>query len=309
MGPMYNGKHKIIIITGPTATGKTDLAVNLALDMGGEIVNCDSMQVYRGMDIGTAKPSPEERKGIPHHLLDVVNPDKEFNASIYREYALPVIRDINKRGKICFLVGGTGLYIKSLLGGLFECPSSDPRIREHLLMEYDKKGRDILYERLKDLDPEYAETVHPNDRVRITRALEVIELTGSPFSMLASGHSFKNQEFTPLKICLHHERDVLYERINIRGIKMFESGLIEETQNLIKNGYSPDLKPLKSIGYRHAIDYLDNRMSYDESIELLQRDTRRYAKRQITWFKADPEMLWFSPDKMDEIILTTKKFI
>jgi tRNA dimethylallyltransferase len=302
-------KHKIIIITGPTATGKTDLAVNLALDIGGEVVNCDSMQVYKGMDIGTAKPLPEEKKGIPHHMLDIVNPDEEFNASIYREHAVPVIRDIIKRGKVCFVVGGTGLYIKSLLGGLFECPSSDPEIRERLLMEYDKNGKEILYERLKTLDPDYAKTVHPNDRVRITRALEVIELTGSPFSLLASDHSFKKQEFTPLKICLYHEREMLYERINIRSIKMFESGLIEETENLLKNGYSPELKPFKSIGYRHAIDYLENRMSYDQSIELLQRDTRRYAKRQITWFKADPEMLWLTPDHMDEIIKKIKKFI
>ena len=306
---MGDDKQKIIIITGPTATGKTDLAVNLALDMGGEIVNCDSMQVYKGMDIGTAKPSQDEKKGIPHHLLDVVKPDEEFNASIYREYAVPIIKDIHSRGKICFVVGGTGLYIKSLLGGLFECPSSDPEIREYLLNEYDLKGRDVLYERLKKVDPEYAEIIHPNDRVRITRALEVIELTGKPFSMLASDHSFNSREFIPLKICLYYERDVLYERINLRSIKMFESGLIEETRNLLKTGFSPDLKPLKSIGYRHAIDYLAKRISYDEAVELLQRDTRRYAKRQITWFNADPEMLWFSPVSKDEIILKTKKFI
>ena len=306
---MLIDKQKIIIITGPTATGKTDLAVELALDIGGEIVNCDSMQVYKGMDIGTAKPSPEEKKGIPHHLLDVVNPDEEFNASIYRDYAVPIIRDIHNRGKICFVVGGTGLYIKSLLGGLFECPPADSEIREHLLMEYDVKGRDILYERLKNLDPVYAEAIHPNDKIRITRALEVIQLTGKPFSILASEHSFKDQAFIPLKICLHHERDVLYERINLRSIKMFESGLVEETRNLLKNGFSPDLKPLKSIGYRHAIDYLEKRISYDEAVEMLQRDTRRYAKRQITWFNADPEMQWFSPDNKDEIILKTKKFI
>ncbi len=306
---MRPDKQKIIIITGPTATGKTDLAVNLSLDMGGEVVNCDSMQVYKGMDIGTAKPLPEEKKGIPHHLLDVVNPDEEFNASVYREYAVPVIKDILAREKICFVVGGTGLYIKSLLGGLFECPSSDPEIREQLLIEYDKKGKDILFERLKKLDPVYADTVHPNDRVRITRALEVIKLTGQPFSALAADHSFKNRDFKPLKICLYHEREILYERINLRSIRMFESGLVDETRKLLKNGYSPDLKPMKSIGYRHAIDYLENRMSYNESIELLQRDTRRYAKRQITWFKADTEMLWFYPDNINEITEKVKEFI
>ena len=302
-------KQKIIIITGPTATGKTDLAVNFALDLDGEVVNCDSMQVYRGMDIGTAKPSPEEKKDIPHHLLDVVNPDEEFNASIYREYAIPVIRDILERKKVCFVVGGTGLYIKSLLGGLFECPPNDPEIRKRILLEYDKVGREVLYERLKRLDPVSAENIHPNDKVRITRALEVIELTDRPFSVLASDHSFKDRKFTPLKICLYHERKVLYERINMRSKKMFESGLIEETETLLQKGYSPGLKPLKSIGYRHAIEYLQNRMSYDDSIELLQRDTRRYAKRQITWFNADSEMLWFYPDNTDEIGKKIKEFI
>ena len=301
--------QKIIIITGPTATGKTDLAVRFALDMGGEVVNCDSMQVYKGMDIGTAKPRIEEKRGIPHHLLDIVDPDEEFNASRYREYALPVIRDIGKRNRVCFVVGGTGLYIKSLLGGLFECPPSDIRIREQLIGEYNRLGKEALYERLKKLDPESARAIHPNDRVRITRALEVMELTGRPFSILASDHSFKAREFSSIKICLYHDREILYERINRRCIKMFESGLVEETEKLLRKGYSPDLKPLKSIGYRHAVDYLYKQRSYNESIELLQRDTRRYAKRQITWFKADPEMMWFSPDESGDIVKRIEDFI
>ena len=301
--------QKIIIITGPTATGKTDLAVRFALDMGGEVVNCDSMQVYKGMDIGTAKPRIEEKRGIPHHLLDIVDPDEEFNASRYREYALPVIRDIGKRNRVCFVVGGTGLYIKSLLGGLFECPPSDIRIREQLIGEYNRLGKEALYERLKKLDPESARAIHPNDRVRITRALEVMELTGRPFSILASDHSFKAREFSSIKICLYHDREILYERINRRCIKMFESGLVEETEKLLRKGYSPDLKPLKSIGYRHAVDFLYKQRSYKESIELLQRDTRRYAKRQITWFKADPEMMWFSPDESGDIVKRIEDFI
>ncbi len=267
------------------------------------------MQVYKGMDIGTAKPRAEEKRGIPHHLLDIVDPDEDFNASRYREYALPVIRDIGKRNKVCLVVGGTGLYIKSLLGGLFECPPSDPRIREQLTDEYDRLGKEVMYERLKKSDPESARTVHPNDRMRITRALEVMELTGRQFSSLASDHSFKIREFSSIKICLYHEREVLYERINRRSIKMFESGLVEETEKLLMKGYSHDLKPLKSIGYRHAVDYLYKKRSYDESIELLQRDTRRYAKRQITWFKADPEMMWFLPDESGDIVKKIEEFI
>ena len=301
--------QKIIIITGPTATGKTDLAVRFALDIGGEVVNCDSMQVYKGMDIGTAKPRSEEKRGIPHHLLDIVDPDEDFNASIYRKYALPVIRDIGKRNKVCFVVGGTGLYIKSLIGGLFKCPPSDPHIREQLIGEYERLGKEALYERLKKLDPESARAIHPNDRVRITRALEVMELTGRPFSIQASDHSFKAREFSSIKICLYHDREILYERINRRCIKMFESGLVEETEKLLRKGYSPDLKPLKSIGYRHAVDFLYKQRSYKESIELLQRDTRRYAKRQITWFKADPEMMWFSPDESGDIVKRIEDFI
>jgi tRNA dimethylallyltransferase len=306
---MEADKKKIIIITGPTATGKSGLAVNIALELGGEIVNCDSMQVYRGMDIGTAKPDIKEMMGIPHHLLDIVNPDDEFNASLYREYAVPVIKDILNRNRVCLVVGGTGLYIKSLLGGLFDCPQSDPEIRERLNNEYDNHGKDVLYERLKKVDPESASTIHPNDRVRITRSLEVFELTAMPFSSMVSGHLFGDCEFLPLKICLFYERDILYERINMRSIKMFESGLIKETERLLSKGYSPDLKPLKSIGYRHAIGYLKGSIGYDESVELLKQDTRRYAKRQMTWFRADPEMIWLSPDNTNDVMNKIKDFI
>jgi tRNA dimethylallyltransferase len=301
--------NKIIIITGPTATGKSGLAVKLALELDGEIVNCDSMQVYRGMDIGTAKPDIKEMMGIPHYLLDIVNPDEEFNASLYRKYAVPVLKEILSRKRVCLVVGGTGLYIKSLLGGLFECPQSDPTIRARLLDEYDMRGKDVLYERLKKFDPVSASTIHPNDRVRITRAIEVYELTGMPFSKMVSGHLFGESEFLPFKICLFHEREILYERINMRSIKMFESGLVEETERLLNKGYSPELKPLKSIGYRHTIEYLNGRVGYDESVELLKQDTRRYAKRQLTWFRADPEMQWFSPDNTIDIIQKIKDFI
>ena len=256
---MNTDKRKIVIITGPTATGKSCLAVKLALELNGEIVNCDSMQVYKGMDIGTAKPAHSERMGIPHHLIDIVNPDEEFNASLYREHALHVIHDILNRNRVCLVVGGTGLYIKSLLGGLFDCPQSDPDIRARLLNEYDKQGKKALYERLKQVDPESAATIHPNDRVRVTRAIEVFELTGMPFSKMVSGHLFADCGFSTLKMCLFIERDILYERINARSASMFESGIVEETERLLNKGYAPDLKPLKSIGYRHAIEYLQGR--------------------------------------------------
>ncbi|MFC1493793.1 tRNA (adenosine(37)-N6)-dimethylallyltransferase MiaA [Thermodesulfobacteriota bacterium] len=306
---MEKNNSRIIIITGPTAAGKTDVSVDLAVRFNGEIVNCDSMQVYRYMDIGTAKPSPDERKGIPHHLLDIVDPDEEFNASSYREYAIPVIRDILDRKKACIIVGGTGLYVKSLLGGLLECPPSDPEIRKRLSLEYEEKGGNALYEHLKKLDPESASGIHPNDKIRVIRALEIIELTKKQLSELIRDHAFNDQQFSTLKICLHHERDVLYERINKRSLKMLEGGLIEETENLLKMGYSADLKPLRSIGYRHAAEYIDNTRGFDGTLELLQRDTRRYAKRQITWFRADPEMIWTYPEERDFIEEKIKEFI
>jgi len=306
---MDKNNSKIIIITGPTATGKTEISVDVASRFDGEIVNCDSMQVYRHMNIGTAKPSLDERKGIPHHLLDVVDPDEEFNASAYRKHAIPVINDIFNRNKVCIVVGGTGLYIKSLLGGLFECPPSDSEIRKRLSMEYEENGGTALHDRLKRLDSKAASDIHPNDKIRVIRALEVIELTNRPFSELAKDHAFKDQQFSSLKICLHHEREILYERINKRSLKMLETGLIDESENLLKMGYSADLKPLKSIGYRHAIEYINNIRGYDETLELLRRDTRRYAKRQITWFKADPEMIWAYPEEKNYIEKKIKEFI
>lgn len=306
---MEKNNSRIIIITGPTATGKTDISVDFAVRFNGEIVNCDSMQVYRHMDIGTAKPSLDERMDIPHHLLDVVNPDEEFNASIYREYAVPVILDILNRKKMCIVAGGTGLYIKSLLGGLLECPPSNPEIRERLSLEYEEKGGRSLHERLKKLDPESASGIHPNDKIRITRALEIIELTKKQLSKLTRDHAFNHKQFSALKICLHRERDLLYERINKRSETMLEGGLIEETENLLKMGYSPELKPLQSIGYRHAVEYLKNVRGYDETLELFQRDTRRYAKRQITWFRSDSEMIWAYPEERDLIEEKIKEFI
>lgn len=306
---MDNNKPRIIIITGPTATGKTGISVDIAGKFNGEIVNCDSMQVYRFMDIGTAKPAPEERRGIPHHLIDVADPDEEFNASVYRESAIPVINDIIGRDRLCIVVGGTGLYIKSLLGGLFECPPSDPEIRERLSLEYDTLGGEDMHKRLESIDPESAQVIHTNDRIRITRALEIIELTDKPCSLLAKKHSFNDESFSALKICLFRERDDLYERIDSRSRIMLESGLIRETENLLKMGYSADLKSMKSIGYRHAAEYIHGIRDYEKTLTLLSRDTRRYAKRQLTWFRGDTEMNWLYPHETDRLEKMIKDFI
>ncbi len=302
-------KPKVVVIAGPTASGKTELAIQLAEYFEAEIVNADSMQVYRGMDIGTAKPTVEQRKKIPHHLIDVVNPDEEFNAAIYRELALAAIQDIWRRGKICFVVGGTGLYIRALLGGLFYVPKKDPELRSRLRKEAKEQGLKELYKRLIEYDPEYAKLIHPNDRVRIIRALEIYYLTGEKPSELIKRHRFKDNSLDALRIFLHIPRKQLYERINKRSVRMIESGLIEETRRLLIQGYSPELKPMQSIGYRHMVKYIQGEWNLKQALRRMQTDTRRYAKRQITWFKKEPDMIWISPEDIEKIKKEISNFL
>jgi tRNA dimethylallyltransferase len=276
---MTSEKPKVVVITGPTASGKSSLAIEVALYFGGEIVNADSMQVYRGMDVGTAKPPLSERRGVPHYLLDVVDPDEDFNAAIYRSMAIPLLRECASRGKLCFVVGGC-----------------------------EELGPAHLHERLERLDPESAHKIHQNDKVRIIRALEIIHLTDQPLSSLIQGHGFRDQPFQTLKICLHMDREQLYHRINGRSLAMIEGGLVTETKALLGKGYSPDLKPMKSLGYRHMVEFLKGACAMDEAIYQLQTDTRRYAKRQLTWFKADSEMVWMRPEDLDGMIKNIKEF-
>ncbi|MDY6970865.1 MAG: tRNA (adenosine(37)-N6)-dimethylallyltransferase MiaA [Thermodesulfobacteriota bacterium] len=306
---MENGRPKVVVIAGPTASGKTSLGVELAQALRGEIINADSMQVYRRMDLGTAKPTPEKQKGIPHHLLDIVDPDEEFNAAIYRSMALPLVENINMREKTCLVVGGTGLYIKILLGGLLECSSTDKGLRESLRQESEFYGPASLHKRLRLLDPESAEKIHPNDGQRITRALEIVHLTNERPSDLIREHRFGNRPLSALKLCLKVDKEKLYYHINERSVAMVEAGLPEETESLLKNGYSEALKPMKAIGYRHMVRYLKGDWSLAEAIHNLQRDTRRYAKRQLTWFKADPEITWVIPEDLDLVLQKIRAFL
>ncbi len=306
---MDEEKQKIMVITGPTASGKSSLAVELARRFDGEIVNIDSMQVYRGMDIGTAKLSPEERKGIPHHLIDVVDPDEPFNAAIFRSLAIPILEDMISRGKTSFVVGGTGLYIKALLGGLLPCPPASESLREDLRQQLERHGPEFLHRELERLDPETARRIHPHDRTRIMRSLEIMMLRKEPLSKSVQKHGFRERPFRAMKICLQTDREDLYHRINERSQGMMEKGLIEETRSLLDRGYSPDLKAMKSLGYRHAVGYLMGKWSKDETLGRLQRDTRRYAKRQITWFRADKEMIWCEPGEEEEIALMVARFL
>lgn len=302
-------KPACIVIAGPTASGKTGFAVQMAMVLSGEIVNADAMQVYRGMDVGTAKPDEGEKRGIPHHLLDVVDPDEPFNAAVYRRLALPVVEALASRNTPCLVVGGTGLYIRSLLGGLMDAPPSDPRLRTQFHAEWETFGPPKLHQRLTDLDPVYARQVHPNDRVRIIRALEIIALTGRSPAMLMSRHRFRDSSLRSLKLCLDMDRKTVYDRINQRAEVMVEKGLVQETRALLDQGYSPDLKPMKAIGYRHMVRCLMGDWSLDEAVEKLKRDTRRYAKRQMTWLKKEADMVWIAPDRMNPAIEKARSFL
>jgi len=306
---MVEDLAKLVIISGPTCSGKSGLAVVLAELLTGEIINADSMQVYRGMDIGTAKLPVSERKGIPHHLIDIVDPDQGFNAAVFLLHALPVIEDLHEKKIPIIVVGGTGLYVKILLGGIFRSPPSRQELRQSLWEECEKKGPAFLYERLSRLDREAADKIHPMDKVRVIRALEVIHLTGCPVSELTRKHGFSDRRFLALNLCLDVGRQVLYSRINTRTLSMIDSGLINEVEGLLKMGYSPELKPMQAIGYRHIVGYLEGRWNLDEATRLMQRDTRRYAKRQLTWLRADSDTVWVNADDKPEIVNTVMAFM
>ncbi|MBF0469553.1 MAG: tRNA (adenosine(37)-N6)-dimethylallyltransferase MiaA [Desulfamplus sp.] len=300
---------KIIVVCGPTGIGKTGFAIELARRFNGEIIGADSMQIYKYMDIGTAKPDNAERELAPHHLIDFLEPDKEFDAGRYMEMADGAINDICSRSKIPVVAGGTGFYIKALLHGLFRDRNADVNVIARLEKEKEEKGSHFLHERLSILDPESAGRIHPNDGFRIVRALEVVEVTGSPISTFQNQHGFSSQRYNPLEIALCMDRSELYHRIEKRVDMMMEQGFVDEVEWLIGKGYGCDLKSMQSIGYRHVCDLLHDRASIDDTVRLLKRDTRRYAKRQLTWFRQDREAIWLSPQetgKAEEII---KEFI
>jgi len=285
----------LVVICGPTAVGKTDVSIKVAEQLSGEIVSCDSMQVYKYMDIGTAKPSIIQRETVPHHLIDVVTPDEDFNVAKFQELAEAAISDITSRGRIPVLVGGTGLYIKAVVDGfLFPWEGASDEIRESLEEEAAQKGSNVLHARLEEVDPQAARKIHPNDARRIIRALEVYVTTGRPISeMWREGRRKKKARFDRLvMVGLVRERPILYERIDRRCDQMIELGLVEETRKLLEQGYSGTLTSGQALGYKEIVRHLEGKCSLDEAVELIKRDTRRYAKRQLTWFRTDPRIEW-----------------
>ena len=302
-------KPNIIVICGPTGLGKTSVSIELAIDFHGEIIGADSMQIYRYMDIGTAKPTLNEQARVPYHLIDIVDPDDPFDAAGFAKMAGEMIMKLHAEGIVPFVVGGTGLYIKSLVHGLSNAGPADTDIRKRLKEVELLHGSGFLYEKLSKCDPEAAERIHPNDTYRIIRALEVYEATGMAISQYSKDHRFENRRFNVLKIGLHIERETLYERINQRVDAMIAAGLVDEVKMLLNRGYSEDLKSMQSIGYRHMIDFIKGRITWEETLRTLKRDTRRYAKRQMTWFKADPEIVWAEPEQLDYIKEMIKNFL
>jgi tRNA dimethylallyltransferase len=282
----------LFAIVGPTGVGKTDLALRLAQRLDAEIVNADSRQVYRGLDIGSAKPTREERDRLPHHLYDVVDPDEVFDCARYRDLAVAAIAEVRSRGRAVVLVGGTGLYVKVLRHGLCSGPPRDAALRARLTASEEARPG-ALHELLRAVDPAAAERLHPHDSIRLIRALEVHELTGKPISAWQAEHGFRQTELDVQGIGLTMDRPSLYERINRRCEAMLESGLVDEVRRLWERGFGPHLGPLRSIGYREVGSYLQGRCDRTKALADMAQATRRLAKRQLTWFRADPSIRWY----------------
>ena len=302
-------KPSVILLVGPTGVGKTKMALKMAGLFGGEIVSADSLQVYRGMDIGTAKPTPEERRYVPHHLLDVVYPDQTFDVSLYCDLAHGVIARLHREKKLVFVVGGTGLYIRALLGGLIAGPGADESLREILRNEMKRWGKSHLYEKLRMKDDKAAAQINPNDGVRIIRALEVLELTGRSIVDHQQEHCFREQPYEVIKIGLMLDKTVLKARIEKRTDRMITDGFVDEVRRLLAMGYDRSLKPMQSLGYRHMCAFLAGEGELEGAIRLIKRDTYRYAKRQMTWFAADREISWLVPDDFDAVAEKIRFFL
>lgn len=291
-------KRPLIVIGGPTACGKTGFSIKLAKEIGGEIISADSMQVYRYMDIGTAKVTPEEADGVPHYLIDEFDPDEEYNVMIFQQKAKVYMEQIWAKGKVPILVGGTGFYINALLyDNDFTETENDTSYREECYRLAQEQGPEVLYERLKEIDPEYAEIIHANNVKRVTRALEYHYLTGQKFSEHNAQQKEKETPYDAAVIILTMDREKLYERIELRIDIMVEQGLLSEVKGLLDRGYTPDLVSMQGIGYKEFMPYFNGACTLEEAVTQLKTNTRRFAKRQLTWFRRQIEGLWVDMSK------------
>jgi len=293
-------KPRVIVIVGPTASGKTSLSIELAKELNGEIISADSMQIYKKMTIGTAKPTEEEKQGIPHHMIDIIEPNEEFNVAMYRKMAEEKIEEILSKNKTPIIVGGTGLYIDTLVNGIeFQEIDNDFKYRKQLEEQVQINGADWLFEELQKIDPEAAKVIEKNNIRRVIRALEIFKVTGKTKTEIDI-ESIKGSKYDYIIFGLLWDREELYNRINLRVDIMVKDGLIEEVKSLIeKEGFSKTA--LQGLGYKEVVDYLEEKMSYEEMVEKIKMETRRYAKRQMTWFKRNKDILWLNAKDKKEM--------
>ena len=300
-------KKKILVIGGPTAVGKTELSIELAKRLNGEIISADSMQIYKYMDIGSAKVSKEEMNGVVHHLIDVVDPSINFSVADYKEQGEKVINEILSRGKLPIIVGGTGLYINSLTCNMnFTEAEKDKEYRKELDKLANEYGNNYIHEMLKDIDPISYKEIHANNRKRVIRALEVYKLTGKPFSSYNAGEDFYKSEYDVHYYVLTMDREKLYERINLRVDIMMEKGLLEECIKLKEMGYTSSMQSMQGIGYKEILYYLEGDVKLQEAIDMIKQGSRNYAKRQLTWFRRDPRVTFLDKDKLSDVEILEK---
>jgi tRNA dimethylallyltransferase len=282
---------RVLALVGPTASGKTTLAMLLAEKLHGEIISADSRQIYRSLNIGTAKSNPEDLKRVPHHFIDLLDPDQEYNAAEYGQQAKLKIEELIKQGKLPILVGGSGLYIRAVIDGFFKGPGKNIEIRHQLEEELQRFGADVLFEKLKQVDPVSAASMDASKVRRVVRALEVYYTIGKPISVLHSKQA-PAIPFAVMQFALEWERKALYDRINHRVDKMIEQGLVEEVRELLNRGYRPEMNALNTVGYKEAFDFIQEKTTKEEMVRLIKQNTRRFAKRQLTWFRADKRIHW-----------------
>ena len=292
-------KTPLIILTGPTAVGKTDLSIKLSKELNAEIISADSMQIYKYMDVGSAKVTKEEMDGVCHYLIDEVTPDYSFSVSEFQERANNYIKEITDKGKNVLVTGGTGLYLNSLIYNMdFAKSDANEELREQLRLELEENGIDYMHNKLRELDSDAADRIHKNNTKRVIRALEVA-LSGKKMNDFSNDLKI-NEKYKPIIIVLNREREHLYKRIDKRVDIMMENGLIDEVKNLLNMGYTKDMISMQGIGYKELIKYLEGEYELDEAIEIIKRDSRRYAKRQLTWFRRYDDAKWFNLDEYND---------
>ncbi|MDX2495131.1 MAG: tRNA (adenosine(37)-N6)-dimethylallyltransferase MiaA [Desulfuromusa sp.] len=309
MIPATTDQISVLAICGPTGSGKTSLALSLSEKIPLEIISADSRQIYRRMDIGTAKATQQEQAAVPHHMIDLIEPDQNFSVAEFVDRARPLILQIVGRGKTPCIVGGTGLYIRALLGGLAQLPAGNPALRKELHQRELIEGAGSLFRELEQVDPASATSIHPNNLIRIVRALEVFATSGRKMSELKAEHRFSEQPYRVLKLAPDFPRDELYSRINCRSEEMLSAGLVKEVKGLVED-YSFNLKVLQTLGYREVVRYLKEEISAEQMLDDIQKYTRQYAKRQMTWFKKESGIIWVdSSMKSGKVVQSIEHFL